>query len=226
MPNFQPYLQSPLVNFNLAAETVPTDNKQQVRANELPLLGYIAIRGELADAAIAAAISRATGAEVPAAGQFSSGEAGVLLWQSPDELLLVTRRAELPQRLAAFDAAFTGLFAHAVDNSGGLTCLSLSGAEHVTVLRHMGVYDFESLAVGQVVNTVLGKAGGIVLRLENDGVFLVIRRSFADYLWLLLRKVAKPYRFAVAKLPESGSHPLLRLVDKQHASPARKAVTA
>ncbi|MEQ6292109.1 sarcosine oxidase subunit gamma, partial [Vogesella sp. GCM10023246] len=151
---------------------------------------------------------------------------GVLLWQSPDELLLITRRAELTQRLAAFDAAFAGLFAQAVDNSGGLTCLSLSGAEHVTVLRHMGVYDFESIAVGQVVNTVLGKAGGMVLRLENDGVFLVIRRSFADYLWLLLRKVATPYRFAVTKLPESASHPLLRLVDKQHATPARKAVTA
>ncbi|WP_174874291.1 sarcosine oxidase subunit gamma [Vogesella oryzae] len=226
MPNFQPYLQSPLVNFNLPAETVPADSSQQVRANELPLLGYIAIRGELADAAIAAAVSSVTGASVPAAGQFSTGDAGVLVWVSPDELLLVTRRAELAQRLAAFEAAFAGLFAHAVDNSGGLTCLSLSGSEHVTVLRHMGVYDFESLAVGQAVSTVLGKAGGTVLRLEDDGVFLIIRRSFADYLWLLLRKVCTPYRFAVAKLAESGSHPLLRLLDKQHAAPARKAVTA
>ncbi|MEQ6292608.1 sarcosine oxidase subunit gamma family protein, partial [Vogesella sp. GCM10023246] len=116
MPNFQPYLQSPLANFNLPAETVLVDNKQQVRTNELPLLGYIVIRGELADAAIAAAISQVTGAAVPAAGQFTSGDAGVLLWQSPDELLLITRRAELTQRLAAFDAAFAGLFAQAVDN--------------------------------------------------------------------------------------------------------------
>ncbi|MFC3532323.1 sarcosine oxidase subunit gamma, partial [Vogesella facilis] len=197
MPNFQPYLQSPLVNFNLPAETVLVDNSQLARANELPLLGYIAIRGELADGAIAAAIAKVSGAALPAAGQFTTGEAGVLLWVSPDELLLVTRRAELAQRLAAFDAAFAGLFAHAVDNSGGLTCVSLSGAEHVTVLRHMGVYDFESIGVGQAVSTVLGKAGGTVLRLEDDGVFLIIRRSFADYLWLLLRKVAAPYRFAV-----------------------------
>ena len=226
MPNFQPYLQSPLVNFNLPAQTVLADNSQQVRANELPLLGYIAIRGELADGAIAAAICSVTGAAVPAAGQFSSGEGGVLVWVSPDELLLVTRRAELGTRLAAFEGAFTGLFAHAVDNSGGLTCVSLSGAEHVTVLRHMGVYDFESIAVGQAVSTVLGKAGGTVLRLEDDGVFLLIRRSFADYLWLLLSKVAKPYRFAVAQLPESGSHPLLRLLDRQQGKPARKAVAA
>ncbi|MEQ6290496.1 sarcosine oxidase subunit gamma, partial [Vogesella sp. GCM10023246] len=151
---------------------------------------------------------------------------GVLLWQSPDELLLITRRAELTQRLAAFDAAFAGLFAQAVDNSGGLTCLSLSGAEHVTVLRHMGVYDFESIAVGQVVNTVLGKAGGMVLRLENDGVFLVIRRSFADYLWLLLRKVATPYRFAVTQLPPLSKNALLQLLDPKVVATSTKKVAA
>ncbi|SCK29611.1 sarcosine oxidase subunit gamma [Vogesella sp. LIG4] len=226
MPNFQPSLQSPLVNFNLAAETVLADNSQLARANELPLLGYIAIRGELADAAIAAAVSSVTGAAVPAAERFSSGEGGVLVWVSPDELLLVTRRAELGARLAAFDAAFAGLFAHAVDNSGGLTCVSLSGAEHVTVLRHMGVYDFESLAVGQAVSTVLGKAGGTVLRLEDDGVFLLIRRSFADYLWLLLRKVAAPYNFAVAQLPPPSKNALLGLLDPKLVSAAGKRVPA
>lgn len=226
MPNFQPYLQSPLVNFNLPAQTVLADNSQQVRANELPLLGYIAIRGELADAAIAAAISSVTGAAVPAAGQFSSGEGGVLVWVSPDELLLVTRRAELGTRLAAFESAFSGLFAHAVDNSGGLTCVSLSGAEHVTVLRHMGVYDFESIAVGQAVSTVLGKAGGTVLRLEDDGVFLLIRRSFADYLWLLLCKVAKPYRFTVAQLPPLSKNALLQLLDPKVVATSTRKVPA
>jgi sarcosine oxidase subunit gamma len=226
MPNFQPYLQSPLVNFNLPAETVAADNSQLARANELALLGYIVIRGELNDPAIAAAIKSASGVAVPTSGQFTSGEGGVLIWQSPDEALLVTKRSYVSKLLKAFDEAFNGLFAQAVDNSGGLTTVYLSGVEHVTVLRHMGVYYFESIASGQAVSTVLGKAGAIIARVDGEGVFMVWRRSFADYLWLLLRKVGIPYRFAVAKLPESSSSPFLRLVDKAAQSPSKAKVAA
>lgn len=226
MPNFQPYLQSPLVNFNLPAEAVPADNSQQARANELALLGYIVIRGELADPAIAAAIKSASGVAVPAAGQFTSGEGGALVWQSPDEALLVTKRGYVQKLLQAFEEAFNGLFAQAVDNSGGLTCVYLSGSEHVTVLRHMGVYDFESITSGQAVSTVLGKAGAIIARVDGEGVFMVWRRSFADYQWLLLRKASIPYRFAVAKLPESPSNPFLRLVDKAAQTPSKAKVAA
>ena len=226
MPNFQPYLQSPLVNFDLPAEVVPADNSQLARANELALLGYIVIRGELNDAAIAAAIKHASGVAVPAAEQFTSGEGGVLIWQSPDEALLITKRSTVPKLLKAFEEAFTGLFAQAVDNSGGITCMYLSGIEHVTVLRHMGVYDFESIQSGQAISTVLGKAGTIIARVDGEGVFLIWRRSFADYLWLLLRKVSIPYRFAVAKLPESSSNPFLRLVDKTAQAQAKAKVAA
>jgi sarcosine oxidase subunit gamma len=209
---YQPYLQSPLHNFNLAAESVAPDARQLVRANELPLLGYIVLRGELADPAVAQAIKQATGIAVPAATSFVSGEAGVLIWQSPDECLLVTARSSVPKLLESCAKSFAGLFAQAVDNSGGLTTVYLSGAEHITLLRHLGVYDFESITPGDAVSTVLGKAGAIVCRVEDDGVFMVFRRSFADYLWLLLRKAAMPYRFAVVKLPASGKHPFLRLV--------------
>jgi sarcosine oxidase subunit gamma len=224
MPNFQPYLQSPLVNFNLPGQTVPADASQKARANELPLLGYIVLRGDLADAAVAQAITKATGLAVPTACRFSSGEAGVLIWQSPDECLLVTARAAVPALLAACADAFAGLFAQAVDNSGGLTTLYLSGAEHVTLLRHLGVYDFEAIEAGDVASTVLGKAGALVCRVDNDGVYLVIRRSFADYLWLLITKAAIPYRFAVAKLPAAGKSPFLRLVDA--GTPAKRSVAA
>lgn len=224
MPNFQPYLQSPLVNFNLPAQTVPAEASQKARANELPLLGYIVLRGDLSDAAVAQAITKATGLAVPAACRFSSGEAGVLIWQSPDECLLVTARSHVSALLAACAEAFAGLFAQAVDNSGGLTTVYLSGAEHVTLLRHLGVYDFEAIEAGDVASTVLGKAGALVCRVDGDGVFLVIRRSFADYLWLLITKAATPYRFAVAKLPAGGKNPFLRLVDA--GSPAKRAVTA
>jgi len=47
-----------------------------------------------------------------------------------------------------------------------------------------------------------------VIRLDTDGVFVVFRRSFADYVWRLLRRAAQPYGFAVCKLEARSDHPL------------------
>jgi sarcosine oxidase subunit gamma len=212
MPNFQPFAQSPLHHFNLGAEAVTPSAANGVWANELPLLGYIVLRGEQTDAAFANAVQQAASLKLPEPGKFTSSEAGVLLWQSPDELLLVCVKSRVPTLLAAFEHAFTGVFAQAVDNSGGLTSVYLGGKEHVTLLRHVGVYDFETIAVGDAINTVLGKATATIWRVDNDSVQLIIRRSFADYQWRLLRKAATPYRFAVGKLTAQQGHSALRLL--------------
>lgn len=220
MPNFQPFAQSPLHQFNLNAEAVAPSAANGVWANELPLLGYIVLRGEQSDPAFIAAVQQAAGLALPAAGKFTSGEAGALLWQSPDEFLLLVAKQRVPTLLAAFEQAFSGVFAQAVDNSGGLTSVYLGGKEHVTLLRHMGVYDFESIAVGDAVNTVLGKATATIWRVDNDSVQLIIRRSFADYQWRLLRKAATPYRFAVSKLTAQQGHAALRLLAPQSQAKA------
>lgn len=212
MPNFQPFAQSPLHQFNLDVEAVTPSSANGVWANELPLLGYIILRGEQADAAFAAAVLQAVSLKLPEPGKFVSGEAGALLWQSPDEFLLITAKQRVPTLLAAFEQAFVGVFAQAVDNSGGLTSLYVGGKEHVTLLRHLGVYDFETIAVGDAINTVLGKATATIWRVDNDSVQLIIRRSFADYQWRLLRKAAVPHRFAVSKLTPQQAHPALRLL--------------
>jgi hypothetical protein len=43
-----------------------------------------------------------------------------------------------------------------------------------------------------MVSTVLGKATVQVIRLETDGVFVVFRRSFADYVWRLCAAPPSP----------------------------------
>jgi sarcosine oxidase subunit gamma len=88
----------------------------------------------------------------------------------------------------------------------------LTGAQQVTLLRHVGVYDFEALVPGRLASTVCGKATITVFRHDDQGIFLIFRRSFADYVWRLLSKAARPYGLGIATLEQGSAHPVLRLV--------------
>jgi sarcosine oxidase, subunit gamma len=97
----------------------------------------------------------------------------------------------------ALEAGLVGIHSQVVDNSGGFTWVTLQGANVIDLLHHCTVYDAESLAVDHVVGTTFGKMTTLLLR-NNDGYHLVLRRSFADYIWRLLERSAEPYGFGVA----------------------------
>lgn len=191
-------LQSPLHHLDLAARARVPAAGDGVLASELPHLGYIVLRGKPDDAAFMAGAAEVLGAPLPTAPMsVLPCPAGVLLWVSPDEWLLVCRRGARDGLLLAFSAALAGVHAQVVDNSGGLTCVRLAGPEHLRVLRHLGPYDFERLAVGRCVGTVMSKTGISVVRSDDAGVLLVFRRSFADYTWRLLERAARPYGLCI-----------------------------
>jgi sarcosine oxidase subunit gamma len=76
------------------------------------------------------------------------------------------------------------------------------------LLNHTCPYDFESLPLGQCVSTVISKASFTVLRSDAQGVTLVFRRSFADYIWKLVERNARPYGLRVVEA-RSCADPLL-----------------
>src|SRR6218665_145618 len=78
--------------------------------------------------------------------------------------------------------------------SGGLTRVRLAGPDHLLLLRQLGPYDFESLAPGRCVSSVISKATVIVARSHHARLLLVLRRSFAAYPWRLIERSAQPYR--------------------------------
>ncbi|MFM9437369.1 sarcosine oxidase, subunit gamma [Janthinobacterium sp. CG_23.3] len=212
----QPYLQSPLHSFGLAAKARPQDGSHGVWMNELALLGYVALRGDAADPLFRAGVAEALGAPPPLLpSSFVQTALGLLLWQSPDEWLLVCARRLLNDAIAKLESATGGLHAQVVDNSGGLTQVYLSGANHLAVLHHVGVYDFELVTPGRAVSTMCGRANMLVYRVDADGVFVVFRRSFADYVWLLLNKAARPYGIGVQQLPARAAHPVQSLLGGQ-----------
>lgn len=84
-----------------------------------------------------------------------------------------------------------------LDRRGCSPCLHVAGPQHVTLLRHLSPYDFGTLGIGRCVSTVVPKAGVTMLRGDDQGVLLLFRRSFADWIWRLVERSAKPYGLAV-----------------------------
>lgn len=210
---FRPYAQSPLHAFGLAAQARAQDDSRGVWMNELPLLGYIVVRGDAQDPEFVSAIRDVLDIALPTVpSTFAPFQHGIAVWQTPDEWLLVCARPAHATYIGELEAALGKLHAQVVDNSGGLTTVYVSGAHHVALLRHVGVYDFESLDAGRAVGTICQKANIVALRHDSHGIFVIFRRSFADYLWLLLTKAARPYGLGIGTLTARPSHPILRLL--------------
>ena len=198
LSQLSPVAQSPLQPFNLSAKQEKMTDAKGVWAHEMPLLGYISLRGNAQNNEFLAAIKKATGMDLPtAACSLSAASTITILNLSPDVWMLVCpceQRATLQHVLAS---ALTGIHSQVLDNSGGYSSVWLQGKQSVDALQHCTVYNLHALTPNKVVGTTFGKASVIIYRLEN-GFCLVLRRSFADYIWRYLTRAAAPYGFGIA----------------------------
>jgi sarcosine oxidase subunit gamma len=80
----------------------------------------------------------------------------------------------------------------------------VQGRNVLDVLQHASVYDFALLDAGRVVGTTFGKSSVYVHR-QGDGYCLMLRRSFADYIWRYLVRAATPYGMGIARF-DTGEH--------------------
>lgn len=190
-------LRSPL--HHLTTTTTGKPGQVGLQAAEQPNLGYIVLRGHATDAVFMQGVAAVLGSPLPTRPRaMQVCAAGVILWQSPDEWWLLCARAQRDRLVGELERVLQGCFAQVVDNSGGFTSLRLTGAQHMRLLAHLSPYDFDSLPVGDCVSTVVSKATFTVMRSDTQGVTLVFRRSFADYLWALLDRTARPYGLQVS----------------------------
>ena len=204
--DFQPAMQSPLHHFNLAAKAVPANDSQGVWANEMPLLAYISLRGNQQNATFMSAAKQALGIALPTQPcTLEHATWGYVCWLSPDEWLVICSRTQAAKLQAALEAFLDGIHSQVVDNSGGYTSVLLQGKNATDVLQHCTVYDLHALAANKIVGTTFGKASVFLHRQDflhqHDKAYaLILRRSFADYIWRYLARAAVPYGFGIAKL--------------------------
>jgi sarcosine oxidase, subunit gamma len=200
LSQFSPVMQSPLHHFGLAAKQEPVNEGKGVWANELALLGYISLRGNVQNAAFAKAAISAIGVALPTLPcSLINTLWGGVYWLSPDEWLIVCareKRAELQQKL---EVALVNIHSQVVDNSGGFTSVLLQGKNSSDALSHCTVYDLHALTAGKIVGTTFGKAS-VFLHRNDNGYTLIFRRSFADYIWHYLERAAAPYGFGIMDL--------------------------
>ncbi|NWN83671.1 MAG: sarcosine oxidase subunit gamma family protein [Halomonas sp.] len=187
-------VESPLsVAFNkvsVSTSAPAVSHASQVRLEEKAFLGHLILRGGaiVLDEAVREVLGISLPGQPLGLALDESGERSVQ-WLSPDEWLVIVpggEEFELENRLREKlgDAHFAIL-----NVSGGQTLVELAGDKARELLMKSTSYDVHpsSFPVGKAVSVVFAKSSLILRRPAEDRYELVLRRSFADYLyrWIL-----------------------------------------
>lgn len=193
--------ESPLARFNLAARATHAPGIAGVIARERPFLGHLNVRGNAQDPRFVGAVSDVLGDGLPIVSNTVTDVQGITMyWLGPDEWLIVTpdeRRVPVDNGLRS---AMRGMRFALTDVSGGQTVVVVRGAPVRDLLAkgcpldlHPHAFDF-----GQCAQSHLAKAPILLRPLAGEPAFeIIVRRSFADYLWLWLEDAAAEYGFEV-----------------------------
>lgn len=159
-------------------------NADGLSIRENALAAQLVIRGKASDSNFAQGVQAATGLDLPGTLQSTAKGDWRLRWLTPDEWLLTGPGDAAFEMENALRAHLSGHYA-VINVSGGQTLLQLSGAHVKTLLMKSCPYDIHdrNFPVGKVVSTIFAKSQATLCRLDDDVWELVIRRSFADYIW-------------------------------------------
>ncbi|WP_440997415.1 sarcosine oxidase subunit gamma [Arhodomonas sp. SL1] len=168
---------------------------------ERPFLGHLNLRGDPGSPAFINACRQVLGVAPPTvANTVSEGEDVVVAWLGPDEWLVMTPPDRQGPVGDALREALAGEHYAVTDVTSGQTVIAVDGDHAREVLAKGTPLDVHPRAfgAGACAQTVLAKAS-VFLRVIRPGEAfeVVVRRSFADYLWQWLRDAAGEYEPAV-----------------------------
>lgn len=143
--------------------------------------GMVAVKGDLADPRLAAALGAVPGVR--------RAEGGVL-WMAPDEVLVVC--ADGAAEAARLAAALAGGHVTVADVSDLRAVFAVSGAGARDVLAKLCPVDFADFPVGGVRRTRAAQVAALVWRTGDQDWRVMTLRSVADYAWGLLTMAARP----------------------------------
>ena len=193
------HAESPLFHAGLHELAGKGKASAGIRLREKKLLGHLTLRGDGHDPAFAGAVHKATGLELPGAlGLVGKGDRS-LQWMGPDEWLLILPCGEEFAAEQQLREALGDLHHQVVNVSGGQTLVELSGPKVRELLMKSTSYDVHprNFPVGKAVGTVFAKSQLVIRHTGEDSWELVVRRSFADYIWLWLQDASAEYGLAI-----------------------------
>ena len=198
LPGKGPRAESPLYHADLASMAKKGSIDGGVHLQELALLGHLVLRGSLQNKSFVNGFAQVMGVALP--GPMQSAEAGdaSVRWISPDEWLLIVPGSEAFSLEKQLREAMEGHYSIA-NVSGGQTVLVLAGKDAINVLKKSTGYDLHdsNFPEGKVVTTTFAKTQAVIRRTGPQKWELVVRRSFADYVWLWLQDASAEYGLVV-----------------------------
>lgn len=203
--------ESPLAMCRVTVALAGSQQAAGVVVREKPFLGHLILRGNVADAAFCAGVEQVLGVPLPLKmGPLSMDEnTGVSIqWMSPDEWLIIVPGGQEFAAESALRQHLSGHFA-VMNVSGGQTVLELSGAKVRELLMKCTPYDVHprNFPVGKGVSSVFAKSGAIIRRVGEERWELVIRRSFADYLYRWVLDASEEFGVFVVAPASTGGRP-------------------
>lgn len=179
------------------AEKNPVDPGVALREDGFK--GHLNLRGNPNDEVFRKGLEEVLQARLPVEpGYWASGANVSVYWLGPNEWLVIVpagTEAHVENRLRQ------RLHDHfsIVDVSGGQTLINLRGDDVDAVLKKSSVYDFHPshFSQGHCVQTTFAKATALVSKKKDGSFDLVVRRSFADYLFRWIADAAAEYGFVI-----------------------------
>ncbi|AKU12024.1 sarcosine oxidase gamma subunit family protein [Azoarcus sp. CIB] len=215
--------ESPLAMTRAHVAQAASQQEARVVVCEKAFLGHLVLRGNAGDEAFRNGVERALGLALPLElGPISLDEARGLSiqWMSPDEWLIIVPSGQEFAAEAALRAELSGHYA-VMNTSGGQTVLELSGPCVRELLMKCTPYDVHprNFPVGKGVTSVFAKSSAVIRRVGEARWELVIRRSFADYLYSWILDAAEEFGVFVAA--GEAARPAARDAARELATEAR-----
>lgn len=182
--------ETPLVRIPEAGGTTAFSPAAGVSLSERAFLGHVDLRTR--DGVVQA--GEALGFSLPEEPLTSSATSEPkALWLGPDEWLIITAPDAQAGVIDALAAALAGKHHAVTDLSGGQTVIRVSGDNARALLARGTMEDLHprNFTPGRCINTHIARTMAIIHQVDDTPAFdLVVRRSFADYLWRWLVQAA------------------------------------
>lgn len=164
---------------------------------EMPFARYINVRGDV-QGPLNAEIKKLTGLALPDKPNTyhqNDKEDIQIAWLGPDEWMVIASREGLPGFEQQLREALPEEHMAITDVSHGYTAISIQG-EHARDLLAKGTpvdVSPEGLPAGAFVQTLLGKSAVMIWAESVDTLGVIVRRSFAEYIWKWLVHSGKSF---------------------------------
>lgn len=190
--------ESPLQHADFA-ELATHKTEGGVILHEAKLLGHLNLRGDSSDPEFLRGVKSVLDLDLPILPCSSAQNANtMIMWLSPDEWLIIIAGGTEEAVEEKLRQSLSGHFAVS-DISGAQTMLEISGKDCLQLLQKSIGYDLHlhSFPINKVIGTALAKSSAHIRRTGELSFQLIIRRSFADYIWLWLLHSSKEYGLSV-----------------------------